>query len=375
MRGMQFVFVSSVFFLLSMPVLSQDVRVSTEMDSTHFLIGEWMHIDVEVDAPEQATLLLPSDDEGVEHGEFVSAGDVEISAREDRSIYRQRVIVTAFDTGRIDLRLRVQYRLPDDTTLFSAYSPPISLQLGTVELDTTDTFRDIRDVLHISLTIWDYLLILAILLLLLLLLWYAYRRYRKWKDRPVVEAPPEPEPALPVHLIALQALEELRAKQLWQAGRHKEYQSEITDILRSYLERRYRIPALEQTSPETITALALHGIAPQSIEGIERMMRIADMTKFAKYQPAAMEHEDAMDVVIGFINDTAPRQQSSAGEAPPRDPNDREETYQPAGAGRKHEHVPTEDATHAEIPGTTDPSDTDDVTTGRLPGEGERKDV
>ncbi|MBR9978986.1 MAG: hypothetical protein KFH87_12945, partial [Bacteroidetes bacterium] len=250
-------------------------------------------------------LLLPAADEDVDQGEFISAGEASITTRDGRNEYRQRVIVTVFDTGQIDLRLRVQYRLPGDTTLYSVFTSPISLQVSTVVLDTSGTFKDIRDVVHISLTVWDYLLLLAILVLILLMLWFGYRWYRKWKERPAPEIPQEAEPQIPAHVIALQALETLRARKLWQAGMHKQYQSEVTEILREYIERRHHIPALEQTSPEIISALAVHGISPELIEHLERILRIADMTKFATYQPSNMQHEDAMDVATSFVNATA----------------------------------------------------------------------
>lgn len=304
MNRMLYMVAVTVFLLLTGPLCAQDVRVSTEIDSTRFLIGEWMHVDLYVDAPEQATLLLPAADEDVDQGEFISAEEARVTTRDGRNEYRQRVIVTVFDTGHIDLRLRVQYRLPDDTTLFSVFTSPISLQVSTVELDTTGTFRDIRDVLHIPLTVWDYLLLLALLVLLLLMLWFGYRWYKKWKERPPPETLQEAEPEIPAHVIALQALETLRARKLYQAGMHKQYQSEVTEILREYIERRHRIPALEQTSPEIISALAVYGISPELIEDLERILRIADMTKFAKYQPSEMQHEHAMEGATSFVNAT-----------------------------------------------------------------------
>ncbi|MBR9976768.1 MAG: hypothetical protein KFH87_01655, partial [Bacteroidetes bacterium] len=126
MNRMLYMFAVSVVLLLSAPLCAQDVRVSAEIDSTRFLIGEWIHVDLHVDAPEPVTLLLPAADEDVDQGEFISAGEASVTTLNGRNEYRQRVIVTVFDTGQIDLRLRVQYRLPGDTTLYSVFTSPIS---------------------------------------------------------------------------------------------------------------------------------------------------------------------------------------------------------------------------------------------------------
>jgi hypothetical protein len=294
-----------VFLALNAGSRAQEVTVNAKVDSNRYMIGDWITLHLTIDAPAKYTLHLPTTDDDFENGEFVSAGEAEIELRGDKRQYRQKVVATVFDTGSITLRVRVQYGVPGDTSTYTVFSPGIALDVSTVALDTAQTFKDIKDVLHISLTIWDYLLYAAVLLLLLLLVWLGYRWYLRRKNLPE-ETGPEPEPTLPPHVIALQSLIALRERKLWQAGQHKEYQSQVTDILRLYIERRYRLPAMEQPTSEIMPGLAIIGLPTRTVERVDQVLRTADLTKFAKYTPSSMQHEDAMTVSLQFVETTKP---------------------------------------------------------------------
>ncbi|MFZ1730638.1 MAG: hypothetical protein WBQ23_01170 [Bacteroidota bacterium] len=284
---------------------AQDVTVSAKVDSNRYMIGQWITLHLTIDAPTKYTLHLPMTDDDFENGDFVSAEKAEEELRGEIRQYRQDVVATVFDTGSIALRVRVQYSTPGDTSVFTVFSQVVQLEITTVALDTAQSFKDIKNVLHIPLTIWDYLLYAGAVLLLLLLSWLGYRWYQKRKALPV-EADVEPEPEIPPHIIALQSLSALRERKLWQSGEHKPYQSQVTDILRMYIERRYRLPAMEQPTSELMPGLALLGLAPHTVERVEQVLRTADLTKFAKYTPSSMQHEDAMTVSVQFVESTKP---------------------------------------------------------------------
>lgn len=292
-----------IFLALNTGLLAQEVTVSAKVDSNRYMIGDWITLHLTVDAPSKYKVHLPAADDDFDNGDFVSAEEAEIELHGDRRHYRQDVVATVFDTGSIALRVRVQYSVPGDTASRSVFSPRIVLELATVAIDTAQSFKDIKDVLHISLSVWDYLLYAVCVLLLLLIGWFVYRWYMKRKMLPQ-EPEAEPEPELPADVIALQSLTALRDRKLWQSGEHKLYQTQVTDILRMYIERRFRLPAMEQPTSEIMPGLAILGLAPHSVERVEQVLRTADLTKFAKYIPSSMQHEDAMTVSVQFVEST-----------------------------------------------------------------------
>ncbi len=293
-----------LIMLSAISLQAQDLKLRAEADSTRFLIGEWISLHLEVDAPDAYAVVLPATDEDLVNAEFVSAEAATVSESSGRRRFTQDVIVSVFDTGRIPVSVIVRYTVPGDTTKYSAQSDPIAFDITTVPLDTTITFKDIREVIHVPLTIWDYLMYAGIGLLLLLLAWLAYRWWRERNGEEVAVV--NTEPPLPADVVALQALEALRAKALWQNGKHKEYQSRLTDILRGYIEHRFDVPALEQPTSEIMPDVAMLGLPTDLVGELDRLLRIADMCKFARYVPSSAEHETGMECALRFVRDTRP---------------------------------------------------------------------
>jgi hypothetical protein len=150
------------------------------------------------------------------------------------------------------------------------------------------------------------LLLLAVLVLVL--------RKRKKAAPP----PPPPPPPLQPHELALRQLEELQKQQLWQNGQVKDYHTALTFIVREYLEKRYGILALEQTTDEILAQLRQRDFDLALSQKLGDVLQTADLVKFAKAQPTAEFHELAMTTARAFILETKPAT-PVAGAIPPRD--------------------------------------------------------
>ena len=97
---------------------------------------------------------------------------------------------------------------------------------------------------------------------------------------------------LPPHELALKKLEVLNQKQLWQKGHVKTFCAEITYIVREYLEKRYRIPALESTSDEILKRLRSTDFPETFGADLQRMLAQADLAKFARSIPPENFYEE-----------------------------------------------------------------------------------
>jgi len=120
-------------------------------------------------------------------------------------------------------------------------------------------------------------------------------------NKPVEEvyvAPPK------AHEVALEKLQLLRAKELWQQGKIKEYQSELTYIVREYLEERFEIQALESTTVEIVQELEQKDITEEHKTELTDMFRMADMVKFAKATPPVEVQSTLLNKAIQFVEKT-----------------------------------------------------------------------
>jgi hypothetical protein len=122
------------------------------------------------------------------------------------------------------------------------------------------------------------------------LTWAALRYFKKFiKSETVAESFIPSEPA---HVIAFRELEKLKSEELWQKGEIKRYYTTLTEILRQYLENRYRVFSLELTTFETLEALVKTGFKKNgSYNDLKSVLTGADLVKFAKYNPTAEENE------------------------------------------------------------------------------------
>jgi hypothetical protein len=135
----------------------------------------------------------------------------------------------------------------------------------------------------------------------------------------------------PAHVIALEKLELLDREHLPEQGLAKAYYFRLSEIVRDYLERRYSFGALEMTSDEIRTHLAVAEAAARSgargtadaavtAEGrraVEAFLDETDLVKFADFAPTESAAETVMRAARGIIALTrAPDVSSVAPTAP-----------------------------------------------------------
>ena len=137
----------------------------------------------------------------------------------------------------------------------------------------------------------------------LLLLPIIYFIYKKITTKSV-EQIKEVKVVLPAHKIALDKLGTLRESKLWQSGEIKAYQSELTYIIREYLENRYDIQALESSTDEIVKALKDSNFDPSDETDLKTILQVADLVKFAKAKPSEEIHEEFLNTAFSFVKKT-----------------------------------------------------------------------
>lgn len=175
-------------------------------------------------------------------------------------------------------------------------------------VDTTNTnIRDIANILRQPYTFGEIAKVVGIVLgILALVAAIIFIVIRIKQHKPIITIPQAPP--LPADVRALDALETLRQQQLWQQGRVKEYHTQLTDIVRNYLEETYSIPSTEMTSDQTLDAFhSCSAYTEDASSQLQQMLQTADMVKFAKSQPQPYQHDLSMTQAVNFVKLTAPK--------------------------------------------------------------------
>ena len=282
-------------------VFAQTAVIKASMDSTQLLIGEQTKIHIEVAADKEAQLQLPLQADTLMKGIEV----LEMSKIDTMDIGNGRVqlkydfLVTSFDSA---LYLLPPFQLISG--IDTSYSNELALKVSTLPVDTeSGQFYDIKNVTEPEFVIWDYLAYaLYPFLALLLIAIVIYFWYRVKSEKTLL--PFKKEIILPPHVIALKELDALKERKLWQHSRVKEYHSEITDTLRAYLERRFCVSAMELTSGEILERLKGISDTDHSFDNLKQILLLADVVKFAKYQPLPDENELSLMNAYLFVNNT-----------------------------------------------------------------------
>lgn len=160
----------------------------------------------------------------------------------------------------------------------------------------------IKNIEREGFRIFDLLKLLWIIIPLLAISWLYY--YLKNKRKSLEPADSESVIILPPDVLALTQLKELREKELWQKGDIKSYQSALSKIVREYLEGRYNIKALENTTRQIVLQLKNTSFDLEDVEKLTRILQISDLVKFAKARPDIDIHEEFMLEAIAFVQKT-----------------------------------------------------------------------
>jgi hypothetical protein len=298
-----------------MQLNAQQVQVSARIDSSSILIGNQAHIhltaayDVKNGVPKIQWPLIG--DSLVSKVEVISKSKIDtvIVDKANPNVQQQvqDITISSFDSG--------YYAIPpfrfvvNGDTANPQLTEAIMLQVNTVHIDTTKAFKDIKAPIQVNFNILEILPYVGLGLLGLILvaglIWLIVWSSRKRAPLQVVE---KPEVILPPHVLALQELEKLALKKLWQEGRIKEYYTGITDILRNYIYGRYGIGAPEMTTDEIIVALKRKDISETMKQKLREILVLSDLVKFAKENPMPNDHEFCFSASVDFIKETAERE-------------------------------------------------------------------
>ena len=148
---------------------------------------------------------------------------------------------------------------------------------------------------------WDNFSILLFFYIIIILQGFIIKKYvfnTKPKIKKVI-----PKVIIPADVTALKELTELDKQQLWQSGKIKDYQSELSEIIRRYTENRFNFIALELATDEILKELEIRLNAEQ-LANIRTLLQRADLAKFAKSKPNNSENEESMTLAKQFVNNT-----------------------------------------------------------------------
>ncbi len=305
---MKKIIIISTILLFNCVVFGQEIKSLLSTDKNQYLIGDHILLNVKIVSPNNYIINWPLFNDSLSNGtEIIEISKTDTVFSEDKKTLTlsRTYTLTEFDSGSFTIEpFEFQYYKIKDTNKLSVFSNSVNYNISTIAVDTTKSIMDIKGHMNAPYTFGEIMkfvipILLAILIVFVVL--YFYKRYKK--KQPLISLFKAPE--VPAHIEALSKLEELRQKKFWQNGFIKEYYSELSEIFRIYLYKRFSINALEMTSDEIIESLSNYALKEFIIE-LKPMLFASDMVKFAKGNPMPDENDKCFSIVKNFVEKTIP---------------------------------------------------------------------
>ncbi len=286
------------------------IVVSAQLDSTQLMIGDQCDLRLQATIDKQEQVLFPV------YGEELIPG-IEITDRtmidtadlkDGRRQLTQYLTVTSFKDSLFFIP-PVAFTSGADTLL----TDPMSLNvIQPFEIDTAqNAITDIKPIFRAPIWWWGIIrwILLAIAVAGLAVgLYYLIRYIKRLRAKGEGETP-EPEVLRPAEEVALEKLDKIREEKIWQQGRQKEYHTELTDVVREYIARRFDISSQEQTSSEILSDIQpVLKERKDLFQMLKKMLSLADLVKFAKWNPLPDENEQSLRDAYEFVRETTPEQ-------------------------------------------------------------------
>jgi hypothetical protein len=282
------------------------MKASASLDTTAIMIGDQIGLNLSLSVPAGSQVIWPElGDTLVPHVEIMKRGQTDSTVKNNVLNLNRRLLITSFDSGYFNITpMKFQVKLPGGSKVDTVATQDLFLQVYTPRVDTTKAFKAIVGPAAEPYTLGEILpwILLGLLVIagIILLIWYLRRRK---KNQPLFAR--KPRPKLPPYQEAIQRLEEVRLSRMWQAGKLKAYHSAITDIMRDYFARRFRFDAREMTTAEIIQNLENEPIVnKEALSKVQNTFELADLVKFAKLTPSALENDTSLNYCVDFVNET-----------------------------------------------------------------------
>jgi len=298
-----------IFF--QVPARGQEVQARATIDSTNVLIGDQLKLHLELDQSKNIKVEFPTIGDSLSSTiEVVERSPLDTFTldKEDQIKIIQNLIITSFDTGK-QVIPPFYFSLKNKDLTDTIESLPVEFFVHSMPLDTTKGPVDIKRPYGAPLTLKEVSpYIFGVILIGALIFFLFYYIRRKKNNKPVFGRSAKPKE--PAHIVALRSLDQIKEQKLWQQNQIKAYYSEISDTLRIYIQDRFGVQAMEYTTEEILSAFQKEkDLMPGKTFGeLKNILTLADLVKFAKYEPLPDDHNLTLMNAYFFVNDTKPEE-------------------------------------------------------------------
>lgn len=276
---MKYLFLTISFITIFFFAGAQKLSISTTVDKESILIGEQFTLTVKAENLPAGAKWLTLDT--LPHFEILERSKIDSTLNGSRLGLRQTFTITSWDSGAWQL-------LAAPPAGIIGNNKQIVINVTHTPMDYAQDYHDVKDILEVqkpARTTWYWYLIGLLLLILLFLLFFP--RGKKMQR-------PNFVPDLTIYQLSLKRLDALRGKKGEDA---KVFHSELVAIFREYLAKRKGIQSYSKTTDDLAVQLTDLRLPATIYQPMLQSLRLSDLAKFARANPAPSENERSVDII------------------------------------------------------------------------------
>jgi hypothetical protein len=308
-KGMKKVLlVVATLLLFAQQILHAQVPdIRSSIDKKDIVIGDAIKLQLMATYNPQLSIVqfpvLPDTFNGFE---VISKSKIDTTFNREVNRYKQEIIITHFDSGRWMIpKFKFDVQSKQGLPASNVLSDSLWVNVNTVAVDTSKPFMPIADVRGATKPWQDIALEIGVVVVLLVILvvgiWYARKKYLENKKTkaliPVL-------PPIPPYEKAIKAFTLIEQEALYEKGEDKLYYTQLTDVLRTYLEGQFGMDCFEKTSSEIMQVVKTQKALSSSRQGLRFVLETADIVKFAKGKPSSEEHMQCLELAKAVVKES-----------------------------------------------------------------------
>lgn len=282
-----------VYFFIAAILIRAQIPVS-KISTDYIKFGEPIVLKITVKTGQKDTIIFPTITDTLSE-KFEVLRQKKDTLRKNNSIFiSDSIIFSAYEEG--------TFSVPPQRILVNSkeyFTPSYKVTVAPVVTDSVKTpLFDIKSIVQIPKNVWDYIqpflgYVLILLVILVCVIIYLIRRKKKKSET----HKSEPD------VLAIKRLKKLKKSDYIAKDLYKKYYSELTSIIKEYMEARWNFPATKLLSDDLLEYLKKEKwLDENEIENLSDIFKTSDLAKFAKYKPTPEETKLHMEKAINFIN-------------------------------------------------------------------------
>jgi len=273
---------------------AQTPQITTVADRNNIQIGDHLQLKLSLQAPQGLEVNFPQYQTELDSSgwELLRTDELKVSAQAGDNVYQQTIILTAWEAGQKTIPA-LNFSFINAGVVQPLRSQPLTIQVDNPPLVDSNYIAGIKPII-IEDKVWtDYLIyafwVLAAFLILavLVVVWYILKNRKS--------------PPLTAEELALEQLRLLSQQNYLQEKNFIAYHSEISLILRRYLQTRFKYKALSMTSTQISLEIAAKPFTANFRAQVEELLSTADLIKFAKASPLERSNSFAYETVEKLV--------------------------------------------------------------------------